>query len=125
LNHFLSDKYPVSGDKNNISGEFVLFIGITYLILNYHIISIQPFSKMKLKKNIATSEAGLIFNPGTGDSFSVNTIGSEILSLLKENRTRQEIIDSVSSKYLTERNQLEKDLDDFVSQLNEYNLLEN
>ena len=79
---------------------------------------------MKLKKNIATSEAGLIFNPGTGDSFSVNTMGNEILSLLKENRTRQEIIDSISEKYFTEKNQLEKDLDDFVSQLNEYNLLE-
>jgi hypothetical protein len=79
---------------------------------------------MKLKKNIATSEAGLIFNPGTGDSFSVNSIGSEILSHLKENKSRQEIIDSVSLKYVTEKNQLEKDLDDFLSQLDEYNLLE-
>jgi hypothetical protein len=79
---------------------------------------------MKLKKNIATSEAGLIFNPGTGDSFSVNSIGSEILSLLKENKNRQEIIDAVSIKYVTEKNQLEKDLDDFLSQLDEYNLLE-
>lgn len=79
---------------------------------------------MKLKKNIATSEAGLIFNPGTGDSFSVNTIGSEILSLLKDNKSRQEIVDAVSIKYITEKNQLEKDLDDFVSMLNDYNLLE-
>jgi len=79
---------------------------------------------MKLKKNIATSEAGLIFNPGTGDSFSVNSIGSEILSLLKENKSRQEIIDAVSLKYVTEKNMLEKDLDDFLSQLDEYNLLE-
>jgi hypothetical protein len=79
---------------------------------------------MKLKKNIATSEAGLIFNPGTGDSFSVNSIGSEILSLLKENKNRQEIIDAVSIKYVAEKNQLEKDLDDFLSQLDEYNLLE-
>ena len=47
---------------------------------------------MKLKKNIATSEAGLIFNPGTGDSFSVNNIGAEILSLLKENKSHEEII---------------------------------
>lgn len=80
---------------------------------------------MKLKKNIATSEAGMIFNPGTGDSFSVNSIGGEILSLLKENKSRQEIIDAVSLKYITEKNQLEKDLDDFLSQLDEYNLVEN
>ena len=34
---------------------------------------------MKLKKNIATSESGFVFNPSTGDSFSLNTIGAEIL----------------------------------------------
>jgi len=79
---------------------------------------------MKLKKNIATSEAGLIFNPGTGDSFSVNSVGSEILSMLREDKSQQEIIDYVSSKYDAERNQLERDLDDFTAQLNDYNLLE-
>jgi len=79
---------------------------------------------MKLKKNIATSEAGLIFNPGTGDSFSVNSIGSEILAMLKENRSQQEIIELFSSKYEAEKKQLERDLDDFFEQLTEYNLLD-
>jgi len=79
---------------------------------------------MKLKKNIATSEAGLIFNPGTGDSFSVNSIGSEILALLKENRSQQEIIDFITSRYDAERNQLERDMDDFLAQLSDYNLLD-
>ena len=79
---------------------------------------------MRLKKNIATSEAGLIFNPGTGDSFSVNNLGSEVLSMLKENKSQQEIISNVCSRYDVERNQIEKDLDDFVSQLNDYNLVE-
>jgi len=79
---------------------------------------------MKLKKNIATSEAGLIFNPGTGDSFSVNNIGAEILLLLKENKSQKEIIGYLSSKYDVERIQIEKDMDDFVSQLTDYNLLD-
>jgi hypothetical protein len=79
---------------------------------------------MKLKKNIATSEAGLIFNPGTGDSFSVNSIGSEILAMLKENRSQQEIIELFSSKYEAEKKQLERDMDDFFEQLTEYNLLD-
>lgn len=79
---------------------------------------------MKLKKNIATSEAGLIFNPGTGDSFSVNSLGSEILSRLKNDKTTEEIIDYISSRYDVERVQLEKDMDDFLSQLSDYNLLE-
>lgn len=79
---------------------------------------------MKLKKNIATSESGLIFNPGTGDSFSVNPIGNDILSKLKENITPEGITEYISSKYDIERMQLEKDLDDFISQLQDYNLLE-
>jgi hypothetical protein len=79
---------------------------------------------MKLKKNIATSEAGLIFNPGTGDSFSVNSIGNDILTRLKENMSEKEILDYISSKYDVGKIQLAKDLDDFVSLLSDYNLLD-
>jgi PqqD family protein of HPr-rel-A system len=79
---------------------------------------------MKLKKNIATSEAGFIFNPGTGDSFSVNNTGAEILSLLKENNTHEEIVENMASRFDIDRVQFEKDLEDFVSQLQIYNLLE-
>ena len=38
---------------------------------------------MKLKKNIATSEAGFVFNPATGDSFAANPLAAEILAQLK------------------------------------------
>jgi hypothetical protein len=79
---------------------------------------------MRLRKNIATSESGLIFNPVTGDSFSVNSIGADILNKLRDNITQDEIIKYLSSKYDVEAIQLEKDMDDFFSMLNEYNLLE-
>lgn len=79
---------------------------------------------MRLKKNIATSEAGLIFNPGTGDSFSVNNTGAEILVMLKDNKRQEEIIEYLSSKFDVEKIQLEKDMDDFIYLLSDYNLLE-
>ncbi len=79
---------------------------------------------MRLKKNIATSEAGFIFNPGTGDSYSSNPIGSEILSHLKEDIDRKELIDLICSKYDVDRIQFEKDIDDFISQLTDNNLLD-
>ena len=79
---------------------------------------------MRLKKNIATSEAGFIFNPGTGDSYSSNPIGSEILSHLKEEFDRKEMIDLIYSKYDVDRIQFEKDFDDFISQLIDNNLLD-
>ena len=79
---------------------------------------------MRLKKNIATSEEGFIFNPGTGDSFSTNEIGTDIISLLKDEETHQIIIDTICSKYDVDQNQFEKDLDDYLSQLKDYTILE-
>lgn len=79
---------------------------------------------MKLKKNIATSEEGFVFNPATGDSFSTNPIGADILSLLKEDKTLPEIIESVCSKYDVEPIQFERDLEDFISQLKDFYILE-
>jgi len=79
---------------------------------------------MKLKKNIATSETGFIFNPGTGDSFSVNSTGAEILNMIKENKTRQEIFEDIVSRYDIEKSQFERDLDDYISLLTEYNLVD-
>lgn len=79
---------------------------------------------MILKKNIATSDSGFIFNPSTGDSYSSNPIGSEILQLLKQGNTPQEIKKMILEKYEVENSQLERDWDDFKNQLKEANLIE-
>lgn len=79
---------------------------------------------MRLRKNIATSEEGFIFNPGTGDSFSTNDMGTEIISLLKDEKPQQVIIDMICAKYDVDQNQFEKDLDDYLSQLKDYTILE-
>lgn len=79
---------------------------------------------MKLKKNIATSEEGFIFNPGTGDSFSANPIGTDIIALLKEDTSLEIIVKTICEKYDVNKNQFEKDLDDFESQLKDYGILE-
>ena len=79
---------------------------------------------MRLKKNIATSESGFIFHPGTGDSFSANTIAAEILLQLKEGTSPFEIKKTILYKYAVDANMLEKDWDDFSAQLREANLLD-
>jgi Coenzyme PQQ synthesis protein D (PqqD). len=79
---------------------------------------------MKLKKNIATSGEGFVFNPSTGDSFSTNPIGTEILSLLKEEKPVATIIEIICSKYEVDAIQLERDLDDFIAQLKDYQIIE-
>lgn len=79
---------------------------------------------MKLKKNIATSENGLIFNPANGDSFSGNAMAAEILQLMKTGKIEAEIKQEILQKYDTEPLQLEQDWDDWILQLKDANLLE-
>lgn len=79
---------------------------------------------MKLKKNIATSESGFVFNPSSGDSFSLNTIGAEILLQMKESKSSDEIKKDILNRYDVDKSLLEKDWDDFMAQLRDNNLLE-
>ena len=79
---------------------------------------------MTIRKNIATSDEGFIFNPATGDSFTTNPLGAEIITLLKEDKKLPDIILAICEKYEVEEAQFEKDLDDFVSQLKESSIME-
>ena len=79
---------------------------------------------MKLKKNVAISEAGLLFNPVTGESFSVNPIGIEILNLLREEKNGSQIHAIILEKYSTDKATFEKDYNDFIGVLSHNNLLE-
>jgi PqqD family protein of HPr-rel-A system len=79
---------------------------------------------MKLKKNIATSETGFIFNPATGDSFTANALATEILQLLKQDHSPADIKTHLLNRYDVEPNQLEKDWDDLVAQLRDHQLLD-
>lgn len=72
---------------------------------------------MKIKKNVAISESGFIFNPTTGDSFSTNPIGLEIIRMLKEEKSKDEIRKSILGKYITDESTFEKDYYDFVMML--------
>ena len=79
---------------------------------------------MKLKKNIATSETGFIFNPATGDSFSANPLAAEIIGMLKQEQSAEAIKAHLLARYEVEPSQLEKDWDDLVAQLRDHNLLD-
>lgn len=79
---------------------------------------------MKLNKNLAVSETGFIFNPSTGDSFSANAIGAEVLNLLKEGKELPEVKKALMDKYDVDKTVLEKDIDDFVVLLRDNNLLQ-
>ena len=78
-----------------------------------------------IKKNIATNEFGFVFNPATGDSYSSNPIAAEIIQLMKENHSLNEIKKILLDKYEVDKMTIEKDVDEFVGLLKENNLLNN
>jgi hypothetical protein len=79
---------------------------------------------MRLRKNIATSESGFLFNPATGDSFSANPVASDIITMMKDNKSPAEITKEMLSRYDIDKAQFEKDFDDLMAQLRDHNLLE-
>ena len=79
---------------------------------------------MKLKSNIAISDSGFIFDPVSGDSFTLNPIGKEILSLLKENKSDKNISEFILEKYDVEDSIFEQNYYDFIGMLSHFSLLE-
>lgn len=77
-----------------------------------------------LKKNIAVSESGFVFNPTTGDSFSLNTVGTAILQLMKDGKDESTIKETVRTLYDVDGDTLEKDYYDFLKMLGQFKLLD-
>ena len=80
---------------------------------------------MRVRKNIAISENGFIFNPLTGDSFSVNETGVFIVQKLKDGESDETIIQNLKDKYDLDTSTTEKDFNDFLSMLQSYQLIAN
>lgn len=80
---------------------------------------------MKINKNIALSDTGFVFNPTSGESFNVNPLGLELITLMKEEHGFEYIKQVVMEKYNTDEASFERDYMDFMSMLQQYNLLEN
>ena len=79
---------------------------------------------MKIRKNIALSDSGFIFNPSTGDSYSANPIGQLIIQSLQNGKTDEEISQAILDEFMIDASTVEKDLYDFKNMLKNYKLTE-
>ena len=79
---------------------------------------------MQLRRNVATSEEGFLFNPSTGDSFVANPVAADILRMLKEGRPADGIRTSLLATYDVDADRLDRDLADFERQLKDAGLLQ-
>jgi hypothetical protein len=78
---------------------------------------------MKIKESIAISESGFMFDPSTGDSFSLNQAGKEILAFLKSGKSEEEIKEIMIEKYEIDNFTLEHNFYDFMEMLKIFNVL--
>lgn len=79
---------------------------------------------MNLKKNIAISESGFVFDPNSGESFSINPVGAEIVDHLKQEKSFEEIQAYMLNKYDIDEVSFERYYYDFISMLEQYGLAE-
>ena len=79
---------------------------------------------MKVNRNLAISENGFVFNPTTGDSFSVNELGALIINEIKAGKSKAEIIDTVASEFNADKSTIEKDFDEYLNVLNNHQLVD-
>ena len=79
---------------------------------------------MKLKRNIAVSESGFVFDPTAGESYSLNEQGIEIINLLKQNQTNEEIAAYMTENYDVDADDFEKYYFDFIGMLKQFKLIE-
>ncbi len=79
---------------------------------------------MKIKENIAMSDSGFVFDSNTGDSFNLNSAGREIMNIMKEDKTLNEIQEVMIQKYEVDADVLENSIYDFIGMLRQFNLLD-
>ena len=78
---------------------------------------------MKIKKSLAISETGFVFDPSTGDSYTLNPTALEIIQLLKEDRSPEEITNAIVQKYDVDESTFERYFYDFTGMLKQMQLV--
>ena len=77
---------------------------------------------MNRLSKLAINSEGFIFDPTTGDSFTVNPTGLFIINSLRDGKNTEEIATTLSKVFDDTPEEISKDISDFITHLNTYNL---
>ncbi len=77
---------------------------------------------MQLKSSIAINDNGFLFDPNTGDSYTTNAVGREIIFMLKQGMLVESIKMKILERYDVDEIILEKNMIDFLAMLRHHNL---
>jgi prephenate dehydrogenase len=77
----------------------------------------QMIDQLVLDNNVA-------LHPMMGNSYQLNNIASEIIILMKEHKSKDEIVENICSKYDVKKEEMFIDLSDFMAKLRVYGLVQ-
>ena len=83
-------------------------------------------NSIKLSNNIFIQEIDdevILLDTTTQEYFSLNGVGRNIVELISENLTKDEIVEELSNIYEVDKIQIEKDLTNFTKALEEKGLI--
>jgi hypothetical protein len=80
---------------------------------------------IRFHKNVALSDSGYVFDPTTGESYTLNPIGLEIVQMLRQNMTDDEIQGRILDRYQVDASSLERYYMDFIGSLVQFELADN
>ena len=74
-------------------------------------------------KTLAISDSGFVFDPVTGHSFTTNSVGIDIIKLLKSGADPVDVADSIMQDYEVIADDAERDVGEFVDMLKKLTLI--
>ena len=78
---------------------------------------------MQIVDQLVLDENNMAFHPMMGNSYQLNSISKDIITLLKQHKTKDEIVQKLSEDYDVSKNELYIDVSDFLAKLKVYGLM--
>lgn len=79
----------------------------------------------RIKSGLRISDQGMVFDPSTGETFTLNPTGLIMLKLMAEGEGEDGIFEFMSRDYQLTRAEFDRYFLDFIAVLKSYQLLEN
>ena len=75
------------------------------------------FPAVEVLNRLALSDSGFVFDPVSGNSFSLNGTGLAIVRLLQKGETLAQVVASLQQEFAVEPQAAERDVIEFATQL--------
>jgi hypothetical protein len=79
--------------------------------------------ELQFKSELTISESGFLFDHATGLTYTLNFTGQFIFRNIQDKQNARSILSLVMNEFEVNEDTAHKDLDDFIRQLKEFNLV--